>query len=288
MNKKYKNASRYDQLDKEIEELEQKIALGSESTEEDENLPTVTPTPTVAIDNTAVDWEKRYSDLRSFAAREKNALQKELEEEKARLEAIKREQKETDFPRPKNREELVEWMRKYPDITGNIRTLIAEELSSSSDVLKKDIEELKKSKQELDQQRALQQLLERHPDFIEIRKTKEFQEWVQRQPQERGSVVGKALFDALRGYDAEAAANAVDIYKSDLERSKKKKGSDAKDAATTVVRTVAETPSTGEKRKFRESEIEKMSIREYERFEGEIEQARLDNRIVYDVTGAAR
>jgi hypothetical protein len=85
--------------------------------------------------------------------------------------------------------------------------------------------------------------------------------------------------------DAYAAARALDLYKSDTGR---RKTSNKKSAATSVGRTSSSTPGVEGKAKFSESQVAKMSDRDYEKNEEAIMEAMRSGAFVYDISGAAR
>jgi hypothetical protein len=55
---------------------------------------------------------------------------------------------------------------------------------------------------------ALATIEKKHPDFVDVAKSSEFNEWIQ------GSKVRKQLYDAANNYDADAALELLDTYKS--------------------------------------------------------------------------
>ena len=85
--------------------------------------------------------------------------------------------------------------------------------------------------------------------------------------------------------DAHAAARALDLYKADTGR---RKTTNKKSAATSVGRTSSSTPGVQGKAKFSESQVSKMSDREYEQNEEAIMEAMRSGAFVYDISGAAR
>lgn len=58
------------------------------------------------------------------------------------------------------------------------------------------------------QQEALARIEKSHPDFVDVAKSEEFNEWIQ------GSKVRKQLYEAANNYDADAALELLDTYKS--------------------------------------------------------------------------
>ena len=89
--------------------------------------------------------------------------------------------------------------------------------------------------------------------------------------------------------DYVSAARAIDLYKADKGLNKRKTRSD-KDAATSVgVRNSSSAPSNDDSDgSFYESQVNKMSIQQYEANQEAIEKAIRSGKFVYDVSGSAR
>lgn len=278
-------------LEKELADLEAEAALTANPPQEPEvSTPVVQkPAEVTIVPPTETNWEKRYSDLRSHSAKELNALKAEIEQLKNANETIQNNQLRETFPKPKNREELVEWMQEFPDVTGMIRALIVEEMQEVSKEAKEARKELEQNRHQVARQKAYADLLKAHPDFEEIKA--DLKVWIDEQVKTKGAI-GKTFHHSLyeQDTDGHAAAATVSIYK--LERDNKKntrKNRDDLDAARSVAKTNSDTPRTnGDKPTFLESEIDAMPIRKYLQMEHVIEEARLDGRIVYDMTAGAR
>lgn len=70
---------------------------------------------------------------------------------------------------------------------------------------------LKQMQEQLIRQKQLEALTvieKKHPDFVDVAKSEEFNEWIQ------GSKVRKQLYEAANNYDADAALELLDTYKS--------------------------------------------------------------------------
>lgn len=278
---RYKNIARAEQEDKELEELETEYRKQFGENQEDDENTEVTTQP--QENRTEEDnWKKRYSDLRSYMSKKEAELQKEVEDLRKSL-----KEKDTDFP--KNKEEAEKWVQDYPDLARVLMTLIEERTELVREDVKNVREELTRERHELEKQKALDTVLKKHPDFLELITEDNFKNWVVAQPEVRGPVIGQALYDALykNETDAQAAIEAVNIYKADMRKTEKKND---KSAAIAVNKGGASAPQVNSdgKRKFLESEIEKLKPWEWDKLEDEIEAARREGRIVYDISGAAR
>jgi hypothetical protein len=126
---------------------------------------------------------------------------------------------------------------------------------------------------------AEQQLVQVHPDFHDIRQDQSFHDWVAIQPQN----IQDSLYK--NNTDARAAARAIDLYKSDTG---KRKPTSKKSAAQAVGRTSSSAPASTGKMKFSESQISKMSDKDFEKHEEAISESLRSGTFSYDLSGAAR
>jgi hypothetical protein len=145
-------------------------------------------------------------------------------------------------------------------------------------------QELNKVKQlevKLNRENAEKELREAHPDFDKIRSDKDFHDWVMEQPQ----YVQDALYK--NNTDARAAARAIDLYKADR-GIKRRRASGSQDAAKSVGRTSSANAPVSGRARFSESQVQKMSAREYEANEDAILDSMRNNTFEYDLSGCAR
>lgn len=220
-------------------------------------------------------FKKRYGDLRRHMQNTLAQKDQELVKIKSQLDDATRKQ----IRFPKSETEISEWVEKYPDVAAIIDTIAQKRALEALHMGEKKMARLADLERKLTREKAEQELLRMHPDFGEIRADKAFHEWVQMQPQ----WVQAALYE--NETDALAASRAIDLYKADTKR---KPGRPSKDAAQTVGRSTSSAPSGSPKARFTESQVAKMSAREFEANEEAITEAMRSNQFVYDLSGAAR
>lgn len=288
---KYKNEERIAEEDAELARLEEEYRKQNSGetqahTPEDNDLSEDEKKLQATEEQT---WKKRYSDLRSYTQKQVNDVNKELAELKKQL-----AEKEKEAKFPVNKQEAEEWVKEYPDLARVIGTLIEERagtlVTSVADEVKTARLELEAERSAVARERAVAEVLKVHPDFLDLIQSDDFKEWVENQPKVRGPFLGQSIYNALyeNDTDANSAIQAVNVYKQDKGMKKSKKETSI-DAAYSVKKTAASTPiETNGKRVFHESEIEKMSSWDFDKLEEEIEAARREGRIVYDISGAAR
>jgi DNA repair exonuclease SbcCD ATPase subunit len=221
-------------------------------------------------------FKKRYGDLRRHSQEQQNSFQKQIDELKSQLQQSTEQQ----IKMPKSEEELAAWVQAYPDVAKIVETIALKKAKEQSSYLEERFKALDEQEKQTTRQKAEADLLKAHPDFEKIKDTDEFHEWVEEQP--------KYIQDALYNNetDVRAASRAIDLYKADKNISR----SSNKDAAASVgVRRGKSNPdSDNSDGSFKESQVNRMSIQEYEANQEAITKAIRSNKFVYDVTGASR
>jgi len=230
-------------------------------------------------------WKKRHGDLRRHAEKK----QKEFEDRiKAQEDKIARlsNQLEHSAKLPKTEEELAKFQEDYPDLFDTMQTVVKKQAQEQQQEIEKRFEKIQEQEREVQEERAEVELKRVHPDMDELRESEEFHAWVAAQPE----WIQDSLYN--NPSDWKAAARAIDFYKAETELKKKKattkrsSRSDEVDAATSVNRSSTAEPSvtSGNKKIWNESDIHRMSEREYAKYEEEIDEAFAEGRINMDLT----
>lgn len=224
-------------------------------------------------------FKKRYGDLRRHSQQQQSNLQKQIDELKQQLTASTNQQ----IKLPANEDELDSWMKQYPDVAKIVKTIAIKEAREQSAALEDRFRALDEREKLTAREKAELELLKIHPDFNEIRDTNDFHDWAEEQPQ----WVQKALYE--NDTDARAAARAIDLYKVDRNigkaAPKKNKGA-AESIPTRGVRT--EPSGQDMEGVIYESQVNKMTSRQYEANQEAIAKAINSGKFVYDLTGKAR
>ena len=224
-------------------------------------------------------FKKRYGDLRRHSQQKESNLQKQIDDLREQLEKSTSNQ----IQLPKSEEELSAWAAQYPDVAKIVETIAIKKAKEQTSEFEKRFKSLDEREQQTARDKAELELTKLHPDFEKIRDSDEFHEWVEAQPK----WIQQALYE--NDTDYVSAARAVDLYKADKGLNKRKTRSD-KDAATSVgVRNSSSAPSNDDSDgSFYESQVNKMSIQQYEANQEAIEKAIRSGKFVYDVSGSAR
>ena len=271
-NRKYSNEDKRKMEEEELEQMlkEQRGEVEQEAAEPEEEEPTNAEEKT---------FKKRYSDLRRHQ-------QKQAEEFKTELEALKRQLSEAtkkEMKLPKSDEDIEQWAKEYPDVAAIVETIAMKKAREQSTALEERLKAIDEMQMSATKEKAEAELMRIHPDFDEIRDSDEFHEWAEDQPK----WVQDALYD--NDNDARSAARAIDLYKADTGITTKKPKSD-KDAAKSVsTKNSRSKPQENEASTYlRESQVQKMSPQEYEKHSDEIMEAIRSGKFVYDISGSAR
>ena len=263
--------SKDEKLKKDEEELEQLL----EEQKQDALTEEVEEEPTTAEEKT---FKKRYSDLRRHQQKQTEELKTEINALKSQLEQSTKKQ----IKLPKSDEDIDTWAKEYPDVAAIVETIAMKKAAEQSASLEQRVKALDDMQQDVSKQRAETELLQMHPDFDEIRNDDDFHTWAEEQP--------KWIQDALyeNDNDARSAARAIDLYKADRNLTTKKTSN--KDAAKSVsTKGKRNKPVENESSSFlRESDVQRMTAKEYENKSDEIMEAIRQNKFVYDVSGSAR
>ena len=263
--------SKDEKLKKDEEELEQLL----DEQKQDASTEEVESEPTTAEEKT---FKKRYSDLRRHQQKQTEELKTEINALKSQLEQSTKKQ----IKLPKSDEDIETWAKEYPDVAAIVETIAMKKAAEQSASLEQRVKALDDMQQDVSKQRAETELLQMHPDFDEIRNDDDFHAWADEQP--------KWIQDALyeNDNDARSAARAIDLYKADRNLTTKKTSN--KDAAKSVsTRGKRNKPVENESSSFlRESEVQRMTAKEYESRSDEIMEAIRQNKFVYDLSGSAR
>lgn len=263
-----KNRARIEQDEKELEELLNGKAP-EENEEEQEKVAEVKEEPKLTKEEES--FKKRYGDLRRHMA------EKEKEWE-AKFEALKTQSPTSIIP-PKSDEDLEDWIKKYPDIAGIVSALVEKQMQGT----KESVKELDNLRWETKKERAESEIRKAHNDWDELKNADEFHDWVEEQPK----WVQDALFEQID--DSRAVVRVLDLYKADKGLTKQAQKEDARKAAGFVKPTTKAAVDKDEGGfMFSESQVAKMSDKEYEKNEAKILEAMRTGKFNYDMSGGAR
>jgi len=216
------------------------------------------------------DYKKRYDDL-------KKHYDSKLNEFKIREQELLNEaaSNRPAYQAPKTEEELEEFKTKYPDVFEVVETVAHMQSESKAKVLEERLSQLQEREAQMLKQSAEERLMEKHPDFDEIRNSDDFHSWAKEQPQS----IQDWIYNNSDNPDL--ASRALDLFKKDLgiEAAPKKTTSKKTKSAADMVSTKTTTVEPKQEKIWSEREIAAMSMAEFDKHEAEISEAMQQGRI---------
>jgi len=216
------------------------------------------------------DYKKRYDDL-------KKHYDSKLNEFKVREQELLNEaaSNRPAYQAPKTEEELEEFKTKYPDVFEVVETVAHMQSESKAKVLEERLSQLQEREAQMLKQSAEERLMEKHPDFDEIRNSDDFHSWAKEQPQS----IQDWIYNNSDNPDL--ASRALDLFKKDLgiEASPKKTTSQKTKSAADMVSTKTTSVEPKSEKIWSEREIAAMSMAEFDKYESEISEAMQQGRI---------
>ena len=221
-------------------------------------------------------FKKRYGDLRRH-------MQEKEKEWNEKFEAFEKRMKKEAIAPPKSDEDIEEWAKQYPDVAGIVETIAAkkaQEMFSKADARLKELDQAQSEAQRVKAENAIRKA---HEDFDDLRASDEFHNWANEQPK----WVQDALYE--NSDDPASVVRVIDLYKVDKGLTKTAKKDKAKQAASTVTRrSKTDVDVDDASDVIRESDVAKMSAKEFEAKSDEINKAIRSGKFVYDMSGNAR
>jgi hypothetical protein len=278
----YRRSKNQARIEKEEKELEALINKSSEEVEEEiqeeeaQEQPKEAESEDKELNAEEKTFKKRYGDLRRHMA------EKEKEWEK-RFAALENAKKTSEIVPPKSDEDIEAWARKYPDVASIVHTIAekkAKELFSKTESRLREFDEVQ---YEAQRTKAETQIRKAHEDFDELRASDEFHNWAEEQPK----WVQDALYE--NSDDPASVIRVIDLYKVDNGLTPSAKKAKSKDAAKSIRTSSTPKVNTNNNGKiFKESQIAKMSDKEFEANWDAIQAAQASGNFVYDMSGGAR
>ncbi len=221
------------------------------------------------------NFKKRYGDLRRHTQEKEKEFQAQLDKLTSQLDAATK----NELVLPKSEDEVEAWAKKYPDVAGIVEAIADKKASERSSELDGRLKEIEALRSTAKREKAEAELLSMHPDFKDIRADDAFHSWAEKQPK----VVQDALYE--NSEDAKSVARVIDLYKSDQGIKTKSTNDSDKAAASSVKAKGRATPDTDDSSKYlSESQVSKMSLKEYEKRMDEIFDAQRSGKFIYDMS----
>ena len=242
------------------EEIEEKVEVDEE-------------TINIEVKTEEHDYKKRYDDLKKHY----DSKLYEWKQERETLSADRQiEDSFNEISGVETSTDVEQFKNEYPDVYNVVETISNQKTSKELEELKEEVNRLNQREKQLEAKSAYQELLAHHPDFAEIKKSKEFLSWLDEQPPS----ISNGIID--NSSDVKWASRVLDLYKADTGLNKKR-GRPKRSAAEAVTKTNAKTVSVNQdenKKVWTTSEIRKLKPHDFDRLEAELDQANAEGRIV--------
>ena len=221
-------------------------------------------------------FKKRYGDLRRH-------MQEKEKEFNDKLEALSTKTKRASIVPPKSDEDIEAWAKEYPDVAGIVETIAAKKAKELFSKAESRLTELDDAHNEALRIKAENQIRKTHDDFDELRSSESFHDWADEQPK----WVKDALYENMD--DPASVIRVIDLYKVDNGMTPAAKRQSKKAAASTVTKgTRTSIDAKGLQGQIKESDVAKMTTKEFEDRQDEITEAMRKGKFVYDMSGGAR
>ena len=219
------------------------------------------------------NYKKRYDDMKSHYDNKLSEWRREKEGLLTKFQSGKK----SNVKMPKTAEELEKFKAEYPDVFAVVETVASMQADSRVQDVEDHLNILREREFELERQNAQRELLSHHSDFLDLKDTEDFTEWLKDQPDNISQGVTK------NATDVKWAARTIDLYKADKgigkSKPKSKKPSDAARAVKTTTASQDITDTNEGKKIWTSEEIVRLKPHQFEKFEKEIDKARKEGRI---------
>ena len=220
-------------------------------------------------------FKQRYGDLRRHMQEKEKETAAKLDKLQQQLDAATK----NELVLPKSEQEIDAWAKQYPDVAGIIEAIADKKAKERASDLDNRLKEIEAMRTQARKEKAEAELYSLHPDFAELRADDAFHAWAKEQPK----VVQDALYDNVD--DVKSVARVLDLYKADKGIKTKRVSTEDKNAASSVkARKAAPIDPNDSSRYLSESQVAKMSIKEYERRAEEIMEAQRSGKFIYDMS----
>ena len=221
------------------------------------------------------NFKKRYGDLRRHVQEKEQEWKVKFEQLQSQLDKATK----NELVLPKTEKDIEAWAKKYPDVAGIVEAIADRKAEERASDIDKRLQEIEALRVDAKRQRAEAELLQMHPDFEQLRQDDAFHNWAEEQPK----WVQDALYENAE--DAKSVSRVIDLYKADNGIKATRTASSDKNAASSVrTKRSTQIQEDDASNYLSESQVAKMSIKEYEKRQEEILNAQRSGKFIYDMT----
>jgi len=217
-------------------------------------------------------FKKRYGDLRRHMSDKEKEWKERIEALESKLDGS------TSFTPPKSADDIKEWAAKNPDAASIVEAIAEQKASEKFAKADERLREIDEARHEVERSQAEADIRKKHSDFDDLRSSDVFHDWVGEQPK----WVQDALYENAE--DAASVVRVIDLYKADKGLTPTAKKAKAKDAAKDVGKGArTKVDDDGSAGSIRESDVAKMSDKEFDENYDRILDAQRNGKFVYDM-----
>ena len=218
------------------------------------------------------NYKKRYDDLKKHYDQSLNNFR---QRETELLQKVTANQPE--YKAPKTAEELEQFKTQYPDVYEVVESVAHLQSENQVAVLQERLDAMQGRETEILKREAEKDLVEKHPDFEDLRNSDEFHGWAESPPEE----IKDWIYNNPN--NAALASKAIDLYKLETNtgnpKQSKPMSKNQADASTLVSTKTTQVDETQEPKIWTQEEISALPMDEFDRLEAEIDQAVREGRV---------
>ena len=218
------------------------------------------------------NYKKRYDDL-------KKHYDTKLNEFRAREQELanKVQQAQPVYEAPKSLEELERFKSEYPDVYEVVESVAHLKSEDKIKGLTDKVAIIEAREQDIMRREAEKDLMEKHPDYSDLRNNDDFHNWAETQPEEiQDWIYNNPNNESL-------ASKAIDLYKMEVGSStsvrQQKPSSNRQAQASEMVSTKTTSVEAKEPKIWTQEEIAALPMDEFDRLESEIDRALEEGRV---------
>ena len=218
------------------------------------------------------NYKKRYDDLKKHYDTKLNEFRTREQEL-----ANKVQQAQPVYEAPKSLEELERFKAEYPDVYEVVESVAHLKSEDKIKGLTDKVALIEAREQDIMRREAEKDLMEKHPDYSDLRNNDDFHNWAETQPEE----IQDWIYNNPN--NASLASKAIDLYKMEVGSStsvkQQKPSSNRQAQASEMVSTKTTSVEAKEPKIWTQEEIAALPMDEFDRLESEIDKALEEGRV---------
>ena len=218
------------------------------------------------------NYKKRYDDLKKHYDTKLNEFRTREQEL-----ANKVQQAQPVYEAPKSLEELEQFKNEYPDVYEVVESVAHLKSEDKIKGLTDKVALIEAREQDIMRREAEKDLMEKHPDYSDLRNNDAFHTWAETQPEE----IQDWIYNNPN--NASLASKAIDLYKMEVGSStsvkQQKPSSNRQAQASEMVSTKTTSVEAKEPKIWTQEEIAALPMDEFDRLESEIDRALDEGRV---------